>query len=303
MSAVFDFLLEGGLHVGGRHVEARLDLAGVRFDRDRRVLLLVAEDPALALGDDAIAEFARGELVAPIAESALGELHDVALVDDVHALALFGERVLDGGAGEALGAFAGDRLDADAARLGEADLLHLHLVLEEGDDLLRFVRLRRPLDAGVDVLRVLAEDHHVDLRGIAHRRGYALEPAHGAEADVEVEHLPERDVERADALADGRRQRTFDADQVFPIRLHRFVGEPGLELGEGFFARVHFVPGDGAFAAVGLLHGGIEHALARAPDIGPGAVTFDERNDGTLGNLQLAGGHRDRITSGGTRKQ
>jgi hypothetical protein len=50
--------------------------------------------------------------------------------------------------------------------LGEADLLHLHLVLEERDDLLGLGALGLPLDAGVDVLGVLAEDHHVDvLRG------------------------------------------------------------------------------------------------------------------------------------------
>jgi hypothetical protein len=48
--------------------------------------LLVAEDPALALGDDLAAELPRGELVAPVAEGALGELHDVALVHEVTLL-------------------------------------------------------------------------------------------------------------------------------------------------------------------------------------------------------------------------
>ena len=46
-----------------------------------------------------------------------------------------------------------------------------------------------PLDAGVDVLGVLAEDHHVDLLGVLDRRGHAVEVAHRAQADVEVEHL------------------------------------------------------------------------------------------------------------------
>jgi hypothetical protein len=45
-------------------------------------------------------ELALGELVAPVAEGALGELLDIALVDDGQALALVGDRVLDRGADE-----------------------------------------------------------------------------------------------------------------------------------------------------------------------------------------------------------
>ena len=48
---------------------------------------------------------------------------------------------------------------------GKRMLLDPHLVLQERDDLLRLGRLGGPLDAGVDVLGVLAEDHHVDLLG------------------------------------------------------------------------------------------------------------------------------------------
>ena len=67
-----------------------------------------------------------GEAVAPVAEGALGELHDVALVDERDALALLADGKLDGGANEPLGAELADRLDADAdARFGfspKADL-------------------------------------------------------------------------------------------------------------------------------------------------------------------------------------
>ena len=66
-------------------------------------------------------------------------------------------------------------------------------------------------------------------------RGHALEPAHRAEADVEVEHLAERDVERADAAADGRGQRPLDADEVLAERLDRLVGsQVGVELVKAF---------------------------------------------------------------------
>ena len=37
-------------------------------------------------------------------------------------------------------------------------------------------------------------------------------------------------------------------------------------------------------AAERLLHGGVEDADAGAPDVGPGAVTFDERNDRIVGH-------------------
>src|SRR5262249_54582672 len=161
----------------------RIDLARVVLDGDRRVPLAIAEDPALALGDDAVAVVAGREGVTPVAEGALGELHDVALVDERDAPAAVAERVLDRGARQPLGPLPADRLHPDATRLGEADLLDAHLALQEVDELPRLGALRGPLDAGVDVLRVLAEDHHVDLLGMPHRARHAAEPAHGPEAD------------------------------------------------------------------------------------------------------------------------
>ena len=48
----------------------------------------------------------------------------------------------------------------------------------------------------------------------------------GPQADVEVEHLAQRDVERADAAADGRGQRAFDADEIFLERLDGVIRQP-----------------------------------------------------------------------------
>ena len=195
-----------------------------------------------------------GDLVAPVAEGAFRELHDVALVDERDALALVLDRVADGAVDEPLGAEVADRLEADAdldadVALGradafelllpalrgvlraEADLLELlgEFCCEEVEDLLRLGRAAGVLDAGVDVLGVLAEDHHVHLLRVLHRRGHAGEVAHRAEADVEVEHLPQGDVERADAAADGRGQRALDADEVLLERVDGVVGEPVVE--------------------------------------------------------------------------
>src|SRR5690606_31231788 len=84
-------------------------------------------------GVDLVAELALREGVAPLHEGTLGELHDVALVDERDALALVGDGVLEGGADEALGALDAHGLDADAAGAREADLLELlrELFLEE----------------------------------------------------------------------------------------------------------------------------------------------------------------------------
>jgi hypothetical protein len=109
-----DFLDELGLLVGRHGVVAGVDGAGVVFAGEVGVGVFVAQDPGFALGDDFVAEFTRGEGVAPVFEGAFGELHDVALVDKGEALAFFAQGVFDCAADEALGAFSADGLDAEA---------------------------------------------------------------------------------------------------------------------------------------------------------------------------------------------
>ena len=92
--------------------------------------------------------------------------------------------------------------------------------------LLGLRRALRPLDAGVDVLGVLAEDHDVHQLGTLDRRRHALEVAHRAHAGVEVEHLAQRHVQAADAAADRRGQRPLDGDLVVLDRLERVVRQP-----------------------------------------------------------------------------
>src|SRR6185503_12626926 len=104
------------------------------------------------------AELALRERVAPVTERPFGELHDVALVDQRHRGLVVIDRVLDRLADEALGALARDRLDADPRGLREADLLDAEIILQHLDEPLRLFAVGIELDAGVDVLRVLAED-------------------------------------------------------------------------------------------------------------------------------------------------
>ena len=66
------------------------------------------------LGRGADAAHAGGGRVASIVEGTLGKFHDVAFVHERDAIALVRNCVLDGGAHDALSAFLGYRLDADA---------------------------------------------------------------------------------------------------------------------------------------------------------------------------------------------
>ena len=106
--------------------------------------------------------------VAPIPESTLGELHDVALVHEGQAGLVVVNGVLQRLAHQALGAFDGHGLDADARGVREADFFDAHLVLQKLDELFGFVRLRLKFNASVDVFRVLTEDHHVGLLRLFH---------------------------------------------------------------------------------------------------------------------------------------
>ena len=88
-------------------------------------------DPALVLGRDR---------PAALEEEPVGQLHDVGLVDGRHLVAAVGDRVLEGEPGDPFGRLAGDDLDA----LGGITADHV-------------------LDAGVEVLGVLADDDQVDV--------------------------------------------------------------------------------------------------------------------------------------------
>src|SRR5262249_9448026 len=111
--------------------------------------------------------------------------------------------------------------------------------------------------------------------------------------------LAERHVERADATADGGRQRALDTDDELLERGDRLVGEPVLEAVERLFAGEDLHPGDLALAAVRLLDGRVEDRPARAPDVGTGAVALDEGNDGAFGDVEFPrGAGADRVAGG-----
>ena len=281
-------------------------------------------DPAPRPAVDLLrAEEALGDLIAPVAEGALGELHDVALVHQRDALPLALDGVGDRAVDEPLAAEVADRfephphLDVDLAagradrlepllplprglRGAEPDFLELlrELLGEEVEHLLRLGRARRILDARVDVFGVLAEDDHVDLLRMLHRARHAFEPAHRAKAYVEIQHLPQRHVERPDPSSDRGRQRSLDSDQVLAEGLHRLIRKPGVEQVLRLLAGVNLHPRDAPLAAVGLLHRRVEDPLRSAPDVRSGSIALDEGQDGLLRDLQPPVAQRDGLTAG-----
>ena len=131
------------------------------------------------------------------AEQPVREFHDVCLVDARDLLSPMRFGVAEGGAADSLALFARD------------DLRRVHGV---------FVDFF--LDADVEVFRVLAEGDEIDL-GEGRPDGFVR--LRGADVRIEVVLRAKRDVERTEALADGRRDGGFQKD----VRLFK-GGESGF---------------------------------------------------------------------------
>ena len=104
--------------------------------------------------------------------------------------------------------------------------LPAELVVEHFDEAFGLGSPLFDLEAGVDVLRVLPEDDHVDQFRPLDRRWHALEPADRPQAHVQVEDLAQRHVQRTEPSADRRRQRALDADQVLAEGGKGVFGQP-----------------------------------------------------------------------------
>ena len=113
--------------------------------------------------------FLSRRLIAPCAEAAFGELHDVALMDQGDASPAVFDRIIDRGADKALRAIWGDWLYADGACLGKTYLAHSHHGGEEIDDTADLIASGWPFDAGIYILGVLPEYDHIDKLRVPYR--------------------------------------------------------------------------------------------------------------------------------------
>src|SRR5258708_8730342 len=207
--------------------------------------------------------------------------------------------MLDRHTHQPLGAGNGSRLDAYDGVFANAFLCpSQHLIVEEINQFLDFRRALLPFDAGINVFCIFTEDRHVELLRMSYRRRHALVVAHRTYAGVKIEYLPQCYVQRADATAHRRGQRTFNSDMEIPDRIDRLVGKPVAEFGKSLLACEHFKPVDFAFTAICALHGSVKHAHGSGPNIAASALSFGVRNDRIVRNLQFAVAKSDCTAAG-----
>src|SRR5262249_23641040 len=145
-----------------------------------------------------------------------------------------------------------------------------------------------PFDAGVNILGVLAKDHHVDFLRLLDGARHAGEIPDRAQAHVQIELLTQGDIERADAAADGRGQRPFYRHHVIAHDSQRLVGKPDVgAVNPGrLLAGVDLHPVDLPLAVIGLRDGRVDDANHHGRDVEAGAVALDVRNDRIVGYVE-----------------
>src|SRR5438270_10141057 len=123
------------------------------------------------------------------------------------------------------------------------------------------------LDARIDVVGVLAHDDEVEVAAQVASTSVSLDrPDQG----VEVEGLAERDVDAAEAAADGRRDRSLQRDLVLADRREHRVRERRAELGDRGLTCLLDVP-------LELDTGGFEDPNCRFADLRAHAVPRNQR--------------------------
>ena len=172
----------------------------------------------------------------------------------------------------------------------EANFLHAHFIAQEFDHFIRFGRIGFPLDTGVDVFGVFAEDNHIGQFRMFNRARSTLIITNRAQANVEVQFLTQGNVQRTDTAADWRGQRAFDSNTIFTNQIKSFGRQPdilAINLGR-FFTGVNFHPGNFTLALIGFLDGSINHFQHRRSHVNADTIAFDERDNRVIRDVQLA---------------
>jgi hypothetical protein len=239
----------------------------VHVGHDRDVELLRPDDHLMgAVVDDHVLMRQRRvvlqHLLADALQHALGELHDVGLGGDGDLLPPLGLRHRRREAEDALAAHLGDDLQA----LRDARRLHV-------------------LDAGIDVLDILADHDEVDPPAGEGRPDAGQFP-HRADIAVHLEGLAKRDIGRLLAIADRRLQRPLQRHAVAGDGIQRLLRRAGGDAAaEGLGAGQRLLP-------LHLGAGRRQHRLGGLHHLRPDAVA------GNGGDLHLGPHgrlHRDRV--------
>jgi hypothetical protein len=216
----------------------------------------VVDDPVLEFDPTVVL---LRDCPAALEKEAVGQLHDVRLVDGGHLPAAVGDGVLEREAGNPLRRLAGDDLDA-----------------------LRRVPADAVLDACVQVLRVLADDHQVD---VLVARLEPLDRAGRPQVRVQVEGLPEGHVDAPEAFPDRRRDRALDRHAIAPDRLEDVLRQwRPVALHDGL-AGLRDLP-------VEPDTGRVEHAAGRLRQLRADPVAGDQGHSVGHASIVAVGGRR-----------
>ena len=120
------------------------------------------------------------------------------------------------------------------------------------------------------------------------RGGNSFEIDDRAFAGVKIENLAQRNVQRTDAAAYRSGERALDGHAEIANRVDSIVRQPLRKSVECFFAGEDFVPRNFALAAIGVLDCSVENPARSFPNVATSAVSFDERNDRIVRDLQFA---------------
>ncbi len=163
--------------------------------------------------------YSDGDVSEDLEKEPVRVLHDVRLRHAVDGAAALCSRVLEREADDALGCLRAQGLDRDAGL--RVRLLRLQPA-QSLDQLLRGLAAGLELDAGVEVLRVLADDD--DVHGLVARSHAGVRLAR-PQARVEVQLVAEGDIDRAEAGADRSRDRPFERNAGVADRRERLLGQ------------------------------------------------------------------------------
>ena len=132
------------------HIESGLNCLGVFFDRQRRIVVFISNNPAFSLSYDLslrkkielaprfnhrqhflflkkkahlISVLPCSQPISPVAEGTFCKLHNVTLVHQCHAFSSVDEGIVNGGFHDALSSFLRNGLDSIRCRVGEPDLV------------------------------------------------------------------------------------------------------------------------------------------------------------------------------------
>ena len=172
----------------------------------------------------------------------------------------------------------------------EANFLHAHLIAQEFDNFVSFGRVCFPLDTRINIFGVFTEDNHIGQLRVFNRARGALIVTYRTQANVEIQLLTQRHVQRTDAAANWRRQRTFNSNTVITNQIEGFSRQPDiLAVNVGrFFTGVNFHPGNFTLAFIGFLNGGINHFQHRWGNVNTDTVAFNERDNRVMRDVQFA---------------